>query len=495
MITSSSKHLFYQLLSHQWKSFVRGQNKGQGIAVRLIQAFFLLYVLVSALLLGLYMEKLVQQYAGSKSNTSVFLGFILLYFLIDLIARYIFQELPSFIFKPYLLQNISRRKLGLFFTLRSLFTIFNVLPWLLFIPFVLNAIAPAHNGEDTFFFVLDIAGLCIGNHFLALYVKHQSISNRGTILFLVLLGALFVLDWLGIFSLRQLASMLLTGMLEKPWLLIVFIVWAVVHSGIYFKRLRQCFYLEDSAKGKSGIRTFLQFSNSSLLSDLMMIELKMILRNKRPRSLFILSFIFLLYGFIVFKPEVFSNAIGIPVVAAILIVGMFSINYGQFFFAWQSAYFDGIMISNISFKSLVKARFRLIAMVCTVTFIASLFYAIIDVKVIGLLVPAYFFCIGIMPVIACWLACFNYKFLDISGSSSFNFQGIGAMQWIYSLIVFMVAFVLYLPFIAIHNVEVRLLAVGFIGLVSFIVQDWWIKILYKQFLKNKYKILKGFKER
>ncbi len=54
--------------------------------------------------------------------------------------------------------------------------------------------------------------------------------------------------------------------------------------------------------------------------DLIAIDIKLILRNKRPRMIMLLSVIFLFYGYIFFKPKNFkANNLGILIFASIFI--------------------------------------------------------------------------------------------------------------------------------------------------------------------------------
>ncbi len=159
------------------------------------------------------------------------------------------------------------------------------------------------------------------------------------------------------------------------------------------------------------------------------------------------SFVFLFYGFIIFKENTIEKTgLGLVLIASIIIVTIFSISYGQFLFAWQSGYFDGIMANNINIKTYIKSKFRLIAAFCTPSFLLSLFYGLIDWRISLVLTTAYFYNIGIQPIITVYFATRNYKGLDLSKSTFFNYQGMGAAQWVYSLIIMLIVAAIYYPF-------------------------------------------------
>jgi hypothetical protein len=85
--------------------------------------------------------------------------------------------------------------------------------------------------------------------------------------------------------------------------------------------------------------------------------------------------------------------------------------------------------------------------------------------------------------------------MDLSKSSSFNFQATGATQWLYSLIILVIGTLLYLPFALLINSWAGIAAIGILGLISLMMRDWWINQIVIQFQKQKYKMLEGFREK
>ena len=180
---------------------------------------------------------------------------------------------------------------------------------------------------------------------------------------------------------------------------------------------------------------------------------------------------------------------------AIFITGLSISNYGQFLFAWQSSHFDGLMAGNLNIKAYIKSKFLLFTSVCTVVLLITSFYGLIDWRILLIQLAAYFYNVGIHTVLAIYQATYSYKGIDISKKSAFNFQGIGAAQWIYSFIVFLIPVLIYLPFSLFLNPWAGIVALGIIGLVSLLLQDWWVDLLSKEFMKRKYRILEGFREK
>jgi hypothetical protein len=197
-----------------------------------------------------------------------------------------------------------------------------------------------------------------------------------------------------------------------------------------------------------------------------------------------------------YKPAYFDkDQLGIILFGAIFITGMFMMNYGQFLFAWQSGHFDGLMASNVNLKTYIKSKFLLLTGFCTVAFLISLLYGFMNWKIIPVQIAAYFFNIGIHSVIAAYIGTYNYKGLDLSKGSSFNFQGIGVAQWIYALIIILVGVIIYLPFALLISSWAGIAVVGILGIINLLLQDWWVDKISLQLQKRKHKILSGFREK
>jgi hypothetical protein len=171
------------------------------------------------------------------------------------------------------------------------------------------------------------------------------------------------------------------------------------------------------------------------------------------------------------------------------------INYGQFLFAWQSSHFDGLMASNMNIKTYIKSKLFLLTSFSTIAFLLSLLYGFLSWKLIPILCAAWLFNIGIHSVLTCFIGTRNYKGLDLSRGGAFNYQGTGAAQWLYSLIILLVGAAIYLPFALLINSWSGIAAIGILGLISFLMQDWWLDKMTVQFQKHKYKMLEGFREK
>jgi hypothetical protein len=298
--------------------------------------------------------------------------------------------------------------------------------------------------------------------------------------------------------LREVSVFIFTKILTWPIAFILPVAMAVLAYINNYRFLYKNLFLEDIvAKGKKKESSDYSFLNKfGAVGELIGLDIKMILRNKRPRSVAMITLMFLLYGFIFYnKQYIQKGQWGFLLFGAIFITGMFIINYGQFLFAWQSAHFDGLMAGNLNVKTYIKSKFVLFTAVCTVALLISSFYGLMNWKILLVQLAAYLYNIGINSVISVYFATYSYKSIDIGKGAAFNYQGMGAEKWLYSIVVLLIPFIIYWPLEFFFNTWTGIIVLAVLGLICFLLQDWWIDLLTKEFFKRKYKILGGFREK
>jgi len=485
-------------LSHQWKDFWRSRNKAGSIAAQILLGFFMLYFVVLALGAGIFMSQLIGKIFPGQDVISAFNGIILYYFLFDLAVRTQMQELPTLSIIPYLHLNISKKTIVNFLNVKSLFTFFNLLPLFVFIPFCFIKIGPTLGILSALAYVISIISLSIFNNYLVLYLKRKAINNIAYFgLIIGTVAILAALDYYHIISVMNASNFVFMNVARYPFLAIAFILAAVFIFRINSMYLRSNLYTEElSSKNEKKVSTDYAFLNRfGKVGILAALELKLILRHKRSRSSIFMGLAFLAYGFIFYKaPMIAKDEFGKMLFAALFMTGISIISYGQFMFAWQSTHFDGLLVSKIDFKNFIKAKFLLFTISCTIITILASFYGFMSYKLLLLHLAAYLYNIGFATVLVLYFATMNYKRLDITKSASFNWQGVGATQWILGLPFILVPVFIYLPFGIMNKPYWGLLAIGLFGLATLLMRNFWIDLLVKRFEKQRYKIAEGFRE-
>jgi len=486
-------------LSHHWISFWRARNANKSLALQIILGIFYLLIFVEIAALGILLPYLIQDSFPAKDPVVLFCSYIIYYFLIGLLMRFQIQELPSLSIQPYLALNIKRSSMLKFLNVRSLFHVINFLPFFVFIPFTLVILVPAYGSWNALCFLIAMFSLVLNNHFLNMYIKRKSVSNSGWFLGIVLLLAVFkALDYYKLVSFERSSSTIFIYLLRHPWLCILPVVLAAITFFLLHNRyLRNHLYLEElvrEKKIKAGQR-FIFLDRFGDIGDMIALDLKLIIRNKRPRTLIILSAVILFYGLIFYPQYLRTHNYSMVFLFAILITGLFISNYGQCLFAWQSSHFDGMMSYNFNVKQYIRAKFSLLITVCTLQFLIASLYGFMNWLILPIQLAAFLYCTGVNSFIVIYTATYNYRYINLGKSASMNFQGVGAMQWLQSLFISfgpVLVFFLLNKYAGFWSAIICLSSLGLVGLAF---NETIINWLVKQFMIRKYKILEGFRDR
>jgi len=185
-----------------------------------------------------------------------------------------------------------------------------------------------------------------------------------------------------------------------------------------------------------------------------------------------------------------------PVVfVGMFMTGIFIINYGQFMFSWQAAHFDGLLVNKLNFADFLKAKYLLFTLVSTLAFIVTIPYVYFGWRVLFIHFMMYLWNLGVNTTIILYFANRNARRIDLSKAAAFNWEGVGATQWIISIPLFVTPILVYLPFSFLHYRDLGLAVLGAAGLVMILIRSTLINKLEADFNKRKYTIAEGFRNK
>lgn len=485
-------------LSHQWKDFWRSRNRGGSIAAQILLGLFVLYFLALAVAAGVGMPFLLPKIFPNQEIMKSFNGLILYYFAIDFLMRLQLQELPTLSIIPYLHLRIPKSKIINFLNIKALFSGFNLMPLFIFLPFCFMKIVGLHGFFTALMYIVAIFSITLFNNYLILYVKRKSINNvMYTIAGLVIIATFAALEYYKVISIMAASNFVFKFVSLYPYLAIIFAVISYAIFKINANYLAINLYVEElSKKQEKKASTDYAFLNRfGKVGELAALELKLILRHKRSRTTVFMGFLFLFYGFIFYKEKALDrDAFSMMIFGAIFLTGFSILGYGQFMFAWQSSHFDGLLTNKINFRDFIKAKFLLFNIACTATSILASIYFFLSPKLILLHIAAYLYNIGFSTVLVLFMATFNYKRIDITKSATFNYQGVGASQWLLTIPFMLVPYLFYLPFGYWDKPYWGLIAIAIFGLAMLLTRAFWIDFIVNRFEKQRYKIAEGFRE-
>ena len=347
-------------LGHELKAFWRSKNTGKSIAIRVVMGLLILYLFGCILLAGLFLNEILGQVFPHDDIVVSFCGIILLYFLFDLMMRMQLQELPTLRVQPYLHLPIKRNTVVGYLAFTAMLSVFNLWPIILFVPFILKVILTDSGALPALVFILAIIGFMLFNNYMALFIKRK--ANLNGWVFLVFATALILIitgDFrFHLYSVRNISYLYFGHLLNKPMLVLLPVVLAATMYYINFAYLKQNLYLEElSSRKASAYKSSTEFpllNRFGKVGDLVANELKLIFRNKRPRSALVMGVFFMFYGLIFYTNSHYGQTWYIFV--GMFMTGIFIISYGQFMYSWQGAHLDGLLVSKINFREFYKAK-------------------------------------------------------------------------------------------------------------------------------------------
>ena len=486
-----------KFLIHQSKAFWRSKNTGKSIIMRIVMGLLILYLLANILVVAFFLDKILTKTYPGQNIIITFNSFIAYYFLMDLLMRFQMQELPTLSVRPYLHLPVKKNQIINYLSLTSLGTAFNLSPFLLTLPFLIKVVLP-EQGQMTFWvLLLSIAGLTLFNHFFSLWLKRK--VNLNAIWMLIFFGTLILfvsLDYyFKLFSISELSAGLFNLVIAQPGYCLLFLLPALAIYLINYRYLKNNLYLDElhSSDASHKSSTEIPFLNRfGRAGDLAANELKLIFRNKRPRSVIMMSFLFMFYGLIFYPKPEFTGYTPI-VFCGMFMTGIFIINYGQFMFSWQSAHFDGILTGRIRTEDFFRSKFLLFTFFSSLCFILTIPYVYFGWKVLIVHFIMYIWNLGVNTVLVLYFANRNYRRIDLSKSATFNWEGVGASQWILSIPLLLAPFVIFFPLNLMGYGEVGLALVGTIGLAFIITREFWLNRLVASFKLKRYTITEGFR--
>ena len=494
--------MFIQLLTHQFKEWKRSRFWKQSIFINILLGLFILYLIANLLFIGIFIDRIMLKLFPNADPVEKLTGFIFYFLLFDFCFRFLLQKLPVISIEPYLHLPIKRSKIFNFLLFKSLFSGFNFLPLFVLIPFTIKVIIPEYSILFGIEWLFIFYFLLLSNNFFGFTLKKYFSLRPVLVIFLYLLVAFFFyLSYSGIFPLSTYFRIGVLRVASQPFVLLIPLVILACSYSSAFHLLKRNSYIENMENLERQTKTTIKSSNSfsflrksGSIGELILLEIKLIWRNKRPRTFFYLSILLMLYGLFVYPNARYSNNYFFLIGMGVFLTGIFLMQYGQLFFSWESSYFDRLLTANITEHELYAAKFKMFAVINTIIFFLTLPYAYYGYNIVLINLSALLYNCGVNIFLLLYSSSFNKKRISLSKSAVMNYEGKNAAQFIIVLPFVGIPLLLYLPFYFLGKPDLGILFIGLIGLLGIFMREQLLDILANRFNKKKYIISSGFRE-
>lgn len=489
--------MLYQLLKFKWLQFWRSPALSQSLVQNIILGIIGLYFLLNMLVMGFFLEKIVQELAPDSSNSilSLVVAGLFYYALFDLVMRYFIQKFPVIDLKPFLTLPITKSTLAHNLLLRSIGSFYNLLPLCFLVPFFFSSVLGKYPMPQVISFALLGIGLILLNNFLAFYIdKRLAIKTNwigGILVGIIILG---FCEYKGYVQLFPYLNRVANTILANPLLGTIPLLIAIALYFITHRFFTNNFTLDTQEASRHlfasalPIGLFSRFGKAGILMDL---EIKLMLRSKRARTYLMLSPLFLLY------PLMFLDMLNDPymlIFVCFLLTGMIAMNHGQLMLSWNSFHFDLLQSRTYTYYDLFSAKYYVLAASCLLLFILSLPYAFLSGEFIifNFVLLLYSMSVAIFGYML--LASYNSLRIDPNIGGAFSMSGFGVAHFLIVIPLLLIPCGLYWIGSLFGGKAGGLFSLGIVGLLGVLFHRQLIQICVNIFKKNRYKIGAAFRK-
>ncbi len=486
------------LISHAWKESSRSSIWAKNLLANIFLGMAAVALVIYALAFGAFLAFGIDEFMPDKDPVKLINSLLLYYFFFEFLLRFFLQNVPVLSIQPYLHLPIKKSQYLNFMLRKSQVSVFNLLSILIFSSTAIFRVGKEYGALTGLLWLVTIVGMALTIHFVGILFK-KKLNDRPNLLIamVVIFSCLGALDYFQIISLSAFSAQLFDAVLVQPAFAVIPILLWVTFYRLNYSYLAKNTYPEEISTKQTTARVsgdFAFLKRFGRIGELIGLELKLILRHKRPRNTLVMSGLLLFYGLIFYTQDIYMEQMsGIFLFAGIFVTGAFFINHGQFLLSWESGYFDFVLIRKINLRQYFEAKYYMFLGACTIAFVVSLAYGYFGLEIILFNLAAYLFNIGINIPFVMRIAMFNPKKIDLNKGAAFNYEGVGAAQFLIAIPVLGLPYVFYGPLAAFGYGNYGLLLVALVGLIGFLLRNKTIDYLTKSFIQNRHKIAAGFR--
>ncbi|EDP69564.1 hypothetical protein FBALC1_00380 [Flavobacteriales bacterium ALC-1] len=480
----------------EWKQYFRSSYWQKSIVINILMVFFALYFVGMFLFLGAFLFKILGKLVPDQDPFVVVNSYIFYWFIGDLLMRFFLQKLPVMSVKPLLTQPIKRSTVVNYVLGKSALSFFNFLPLFAIIPFSISLLS---NGYDTstvltWMFTMIIIVLII--NFLNFIIEAFSAERELSFLpIIVVAGALYGLDYFNIFPMKSIIGESLMSVASNPILILIPIAILLLFYGYNYKILKSKLFLDSSLKSKVTEVNASDLSWTKRFGDIapfMQLDLKLIWRNKRTKSMAMLLVIGLLYGLFFYPQPMYRDMEFMFAFIGVFSTGFFLINFGQFIPAWDSGYYKMLMSQNIKYEQYLRSKFILMIMSVVILFVLGIPYVYFGWKILIAHFAAAIYNIGVNSHVILFGGSFNRKKIDLDKKAAFNYQGTGAVQWLIGIPLMVLPMGLFGLTNWLVGFEAAIALLMVLGIVGIVLHKKLMRFITQKYLDSKYKMIDAF---
>lgn len=481
-----------RFLKLEWKQYFRSSHWQKGIALKIIMGFFALIMVASFLISGAGVYYILKKQFPELDPLKLVNSYLLYAVLGDLIFRYLMQKLPIMNIKPLLILPIKRSKLVHYVLGKSSVSFFNILGLFFYFPFSIVLIIEGYNVSGVLGWLFTIILMIQSANFLNFLINKNNIA---LIVIGVLLASLAGLQKFGIYDVTTFGGQIFDAVYANPFYALIAVFVLVGLYFLNFKQLRNLVYLDEAVSQKVEEANSADLSFADRLGDVAPFiknDMRLIWRNKRTKTVFLMSFLFLFYGLIFFTQKTYQEMPAMLMFASLFITGGFALNYGQFIPAWDSAHYKMLMSQSFKYRKFLESKWILMVVMTTLLYTLSFPYLYFGVDIFLMITVGAIFNIGFNSLFLLYAGSFNRKRIELNKSGFGNTQGTSATQFLIMIPLMLFPMLIFWVFNKFVGGISGYIVVASIGIISLLCKKYVMNFIEKKYIENKYVMINAF---
>lgn len=479
----------------EWKQFFRSASFGKDIGIKILLGFFAFIFLLSFLANGIGAFDALKETFPDKDPFLIVNGFLIFALMADVIIRYMMQKIPVLNIKPFLNIPIKKDQLIHYVLGKSAFSFFNLLPLFFYIPFSIVLITKGYDTVGVLSWLAFLFFLTLCFNYINFLINKNNIALGIIIAVFSLLLLSIKFKW---FNVEAFFGDIFYSVYELKYIAIIPLILLVVFYYLNFKDLKTKVFLDEALRTKveEAKSTDLSFVDKlGHVAPFIKNDIRLILRNKRTKNVFLMSFVFLLYPLFFMYDNTFSKSISFLIFAFVFVTGGFSMNYGQFVPAWDSEHYRMLMSQNIPYRQYLESKWYLMVIMTAVLMVLSIFYLYYGVQHYIAILAVGFFNLGFTPLLMLYMGAYNKKRVDLTKNGFSNYQGTSVTQFIVVLPMLLFPTIIFGLVNYFFGFYAACIALVLIGVIAFAFKTQLMNIVEKKYQENKYAMIHGFNQK
>lgn len=485
----------------EWKSFIRSAAFKQNLFFKIFIGFFAFLFLLEFAALGAGSFFIIEEFIedGKIIATDPFTvinKFMIYWFAIDLIFRYFFQKMPVANIKPLLYLPFTKGKIVKYAMGKTVVSFFNILPAFFFVPFSIVLLIKGYSPLGVISWHLAMLSITLFLNFLNIFLNN---ADKVFYPVVIIIAALGFAHYYGYFDITLYTEPLFNFFYAQPWSFILPLGIAYATARYAYGYFKKQLYLDAGLQTKQETASTenLDFLNRfGKISVYLKNDIKLIKRNKRARTAFIMGFLFIFYGLIFMMDAYQSTDFG-KVFASLFCTGGFLFNFGGLVPSWDSSYYKLMMSQNIPYREYLLSKWWLMVVVTAITTVLCSFYAYFGIDWLWAILAGAVYNIGLNSSVTLLGGAFVKTPIDLtSNKKAFGDSKAFNIKTVLLIIPKMILPVLiYYAFALTISDEAGFIAIAATGLLGLLFRNKIFTIIEGIFKNEKYDTIAAYSQK